>query len=178
MPQQAPPSRRRSVSSRSASELSYHARKCTICRHPQRAEIEQALLDWDCLSSIATAYRLPGRAALYRHAHALGLFARRNRGLRGALARIIEKASQVDPEPIAIVRAVELFARINDDGEWIAPPSSAVSSGAQRASCARSPAAPAKRELAQTAPSSGLSPLASNLQDKSIHARVEPDATR
>lgn len=116
--QQAPPSqRRRPSSSRRESELSYHSRKCSVCRHPQRAEIEQALLDWDCISSITAEYQLPGRTALYRHAHAVGLFARCNRGLRGALARIVEKASEAEPDALTIVRAVELFARINDNGE-------------------------------------------------------------
>jgi hypothetical protein len=121
MPQQAPPSRRQPADSSRASELSYHSRKCSVCRHRKREEIEQALLDWDCISSIVAQYHLPGRAALYRHAYAVGLFAHRNRGLRGALARIIQKASVVEPDAMTIVRAVELYARINDDGQLIAP---------------------------------------------------------
>ncbi|HVB87941.1 MAG TPA: hypothetical protein VNK23_14875 [Candidatus Dormibacteraeota bacterium] len=128
MPQQAPPFRREPAASRRASELSYHSRKCSVCRHPKREEIEQALLDWDCISSITTEYKLPGRAALYRHAYAVGLFAHRNRGLRGALARIISKASVVEPDAMTIVRAVELYARLNDDGQLIAPASRVRSS--------------------------------------------------
>ncbi|MGH9715363.1 MAG: hypothetical protein ACRD4R_01340 [Candidatus Acidiferrales bacterium] len=128
MPQQAPPSRQRhNAASRRASELSYHSRKCSVCRHRQRAEIEQALLDWDSISCITAEYHLPGRAALYRHARAVGLFAQRNRGLRGALARIISKASVVKPDAMSIVRAVELFARLNDDGELTAPASRSTS---------------------------------------------------
>jgi len=122
MSQQAPLSRRRpGAASRRASKLSYHSRKCSVCRHPHRAEIEEALLDWDSISAITAEYRLPGRAAIYRHAHAVGLFAHRNRGLRGALARIIQKASVVEPDAMTIVRAVELFARLNDDGELTSP---------------------------------------------------------
>jgi hypothetical protein len=146
--------------SRRASDLSYHARKCSICRHPQRAEIEQALLNWDCISSITTEYHLPGRAALYRHAHAVGLFARRNRGLRGALARIIEKASEAEPDALTIVRAVELFARINDHGEWIAPASSVTSTARPPGSSQRPRRVPAR------------------CAGRSIHVRVENDATR
>lgn len=170
MAKQAPPSQRRQPASlRHEPELSYHSRKCSVCRHPQRTEIEQALLDWECISSITAEFQLPGRTALYRHARAVGLFARRNRGLRGALARIIEKASQVEPDALSIVRAVELFARINDDGEWIAPPR---------------PFARAKREQIVSENSerdSGETPPAQNVQNaeiKSIHVRVENDATR
>ena len=123
MPQQAPPSRRRATRpDRRALALSYHARKCSICRHPRRSEIEQAFLNWDCISSIATEFQLAGRNAIYRHAHAVGLLADRNRCLRGALARIIEKAADVRPDARSIVRAVEIFAHINDQGEWIYPP--------------------------------------------------------
>ncbi|MGH9737769.1 MAG: hypothetical protein ACRD4X_04180 [Candidatus Acidiferrales bacterium] len=123
MPQQAPPSRPRSATSeRSTRQVSYHARKCSICRHPQRSEIEQAFLDWQCISSIATEFQLRGRNALYRHARAVGLLADRNRAVRGALARIIEKVCDVEPDAAAIVRAIEIFAHINDQGEWIAPP--------------------------------------------------------
>lgn len=121
MPQQAPPSRLRPTASERARQISYHARKCSICRHPQRSEIEQAFLDWQCISSIATEFQLSGRNALYRHARAVGLLANRNRAVRSALARIIEKVCDVEPDAAAIVRAIEIFAHINDQGEWIAP---------------------------------------------------------
>jgi hypothetical protein len=170
MPQQAPPSQpRRPLSSKRESELSYHSRKCSICRHPQRAEIEQAFLDWDCLSSITAEYHLPGRAALYRHARAVGLFARRNRGLRGALARIIEKASEVEPDALSIVRAIEVFARINDDGEWIAPPPQLA-----RVKRDQIVSENPERDSGETPPAQSVQ----NAEIKSLHVRVEQDATR
>jgi hypothetical protein len=170
MPQQAQPSpRRQRAGSRRASELSYHSRKCSVCRHPQRAEIEQALLDWDCISSITAEYQLPGRAALYRHARAVGLFTRRNRGLRGALARIIEKASEVEPDALSIVRAVELFARINDDGEWIAPSRPFAQAESEKVGSGKH-----GRDAGKTPPAES----AENAHTKSLHVRVEHDATR
>ncbi len=170
MPQQAPSSQHRQpVSPRREPELSYHSRKCSVCRHPQRAEIEQALLDWDCISSITAEYQLPGRAALYRHAHAVGLFARRNRGLRGALARIIEKASEVEPDALSIVRAIELFARINDDGEWIAPRRQLA-----RVKRDQIVSENPERDSDETPPAQSVQ----NAEIKSLHVRVENDATR
>ena len=66
-----------------ASSLSYHERNCTICRHPDRDAIEEAFLQWRSVSNIRHEFHLPSRTSLYRHAHALGLFARR--GLSKAL---------------------------------------------------------------------------------------------
>jgi hypothetical protein len=154
MPQQAPPPPRRRpslIKQRRAPEFARHVRKCTICRHPQRSEIETAFLSWDYVSSIVAEFHLPGRAALYRHAHAVGLLDERHRAIRRALARIIEKVQDVEPTAMAIVRAVEVFAHINDRGEWIAPRPSHPRS-ASRFSTARS-------------------------ATKSIQFRLEPDAT-
>ncbi|MGH9689065.1 MAG: hypothetical protein ACRD5K_18485 [Candidatus Acidiferrales bacterium] len=156
MPRQAPPSRSRpTASERSTRQISYHCRKCSICRHPQRSEIEQAFLDWECISSITTEFQLPGRTALYRHARAVGLLGNRNQGLRGALARIIEKACDAEPDAMAIVRAVELFARLNDDGELMTP-------------------AP---RPAQARPLPDEPPTSPSSDRRSLHVRVEDDAT-
>jgi hypothetical protein len=165
MPPQDPPSRRPpDASARREREISYHARKCSICRHPRRGEIEEAFLAWDCVSTITAEFQLSGRAALYRHARAVGLLAGRNRGLRGALARIIEKAEMVVPDAMTIVRAVEVFARINDRGEWIASrrPRAADSSPVDAAGGAQARPSRASK----------------NFQIRSIHFRVEHDATR
>jgi hypothetical protein len=104
-----------------ASFLSYHARRCSICRHPDRDSIDGDFLHWTPIASIAQTYRLD-RRALYRHAHATGLFRGRNRGLRFALGHIIEQAQSVEVTADSIVRAVRLFACLNDQGEWVAPP--------------------------------------------------------
>jgi hypothetical protein len=104
-----------------ASLLSYHSRECSICRHPERDLIDQEFVQWAPAASIAIAHRIQ-RRAIYRHAHATDLFQRRNRDLSFALGRIIEHAQTVPVTADSIIRAVRLFACLNDEGEWIGPP--------------------------------------------------------
>jgi hypothetical protein len=98
----------------------HHRRRCSVCRHPEREAIEEAFLDWGNVSRLTEEYHLPGRTAIYRHARALGLDARRDGNFRRVLGHIIEKSSTVRPSADAVVRAVELYARLG----WIEPPPS------------------------------------------------------
>jgi hypothetical protein len=68
-----------------------HERDCKVCRHAEREQIERDWIGWGDTTRIAKQYRL-SRDSLYRHAHAQGLFAKRQRNVRQALERIIEKA--------------------------------------------------------------------------------------
>jgi hypothetical protein len=103
-------------------DLVQHQRRCTVCKHPQRAAIEESFLYWRSPEDIAEDFHLADRSTVYRHAHATGLFDRRRRNVRWVLERILE---QVDDVPItagSIVRAALAYARINGDGEWVPPP--------------------------------------------------------
>ena len=66
-----------------------HAAECKICAHPLKEEIEREFINWRSPASIAKQYRLRNRASVYRHAHAMGLFAKRQRNVRAALEKII-----------------------------------------------------------------------------------------
>ena len=99
--------------------LGRHQRNCSICAHSQREEIEGAFIGWRSPATIAEEFGLADRASVYRHAHALGLFQRRQRNIRAALERIIEKAGDVDVTASAVVSAVQAYAKINAAGEWI-----------------------------------------------------------
>ena len=101
-----------------------HRHRCSVCRHPEREAIEEAFLDWANVSRLTEEYRLPGRTAIYRHARALGLDARREGNFRRVLERIIEKSETVRPSADAIVRAVELYARLYAIPGWIEPAAS------------------------------------------------------
>jgi hypothetical protein len=68
-----------------------HARTCAICKHPLRAEIEADFIRWESPGRIVRRYKLRSRNAIYRHAHALDLFPKRDRNIRAALGWIIEK---------------------------------------------------------------------------------------
>jgi hypothetical protein len=74
-----------------------HSGKCSICRHPQRAEIERAFVDWTSPREIAKLFGLRGHATVYRHAHARGLFELRRGNPRIDLGRIADHADNVDP---------------------------------------------------------------------------------
>jgi hypothetical protein len=90
-----------------------------VCAHQQQEEIEAAFIGWRSPMSIAEEYGLADRSSVYRHANALGLFQKRQRNIRAALERIIEKAGEVDVTASAVVAAVQAYSKINAAGEWI-----------------------------------------------------------
>ena len=99
--------------------LGRHQRVCSVCSHQLREEIEAAFIGWRSPAAIAEDYGLADRASVYRHAHALGLFPKRQRNIRAALERIIERADSVDVTASAVVAAIGAYAKINAAGEWI-----------------------------------------------------------
>lgn len=99
--------------------LGRHQRNCCVCSHSEREEIEGEFVAWRSPAAIAETYRIADRASIYRHAHALGLFVKRQRNIRAALERIIEKAGEVEVSASAVVAAVQAYAKINAAGQWI-----------------------------------------------------------
>jgi hypothetical protein len=100
------------------SRLARHQRECRICKHPQREEIKEDFVSWTAPVKLAKQYRVNERA-LYRHAHALGLFPKRDRNIRAALSQIIEKAGRVRVTGPTIVAAIAVLSKINANGQWI-----------------------------------------------------------
>src|SRR2546430_4902961 len=96
-----------------------HEKLCTICKHPKREEIENDFVNWHSPAEIAKTYRLADRSTVYRHAHALGMFAKRRRNVRAALEGIIERAGEVEITAASVVAAVQAYAKINAAGLWI-----------------------------------------------------------
>ena len=95
-----------------------HEYHCTICSHSKREEIESAFLNWTGPSSISKLYSV-SRDSIYRHTNALGLMDKRQRNVRTALEKIIEKAGDVEVSATAVVSAVAAYAKINANGQWI-----------------------------------------------------------
>jgi hypothetical protein len=56
---------------------------------------------------------------VYRHAHAFGLFAKRQHNVRAALERIIEHAGDVEVTAASVVAAVQAYSKINAMGQWV-----------------------------------------------------------
>lgn len=98
---------------------SRHEYNCSVCSHPHREEIERDFVNWVSPATIAKQFKLANRASIYRHAHALDLFPRRQRNVRAALEKIIERAGEVDVTAQAVVAAVQACSKINTAGQWI-----------------------------------------------------------
>jgi len=133
------PKRRSSARQRSATaslsqqrlHRAAHEARCTICQHPDRDAIEEEFIHWLSPRTMRDAYGVQSRA-VYRHAHAFNLFAVRDRNLRFALGHIIDRAERLpDVHGPDVIRAIHAFARVNNEGQWVEPPSHIiVSSGA------------------------------------------------
>ncbi len=105
------------MSAQAKVSLGRHRRNCSVCSHPKRVEVEAEFVSWRSPGVISQEYGLADRASIYRHAHALGLFAKRQRNVRAALERIIEKADGVDVTASAVVAAIQAYAKINAAGQ-------------------------------------------------------------
>ena len=111
------------IANSQALELSRHQRKCSVCRHPEREAIEEAFVHWHSPNQIAIDHVLPDEASVYRHAHATGLFDRRQRNLRFALENFIERVDEIQVVvPDAVVHAIRTYTRLSKTGEWVEPP--------------------------------------------------------
>ena len=99
--------------------LGRHKANCTVCAHEKREEIEARFVEWQSPAIIAIDYGLTDRTSIYRHAHAFGLFGKRKRNVQAALERIIEKSGEVEVTASAVVAAIQAYAKINSQGQWV-----------------------------------------------------------
>lgn len=106
-----------------APDFERHSRLCSICSHPDRDAIEGDFVRWRSPRDIAVDYSLSDRTAIYRHAHATGLFRRRKGELGRVMEKYLENADYVPPLEFDIVtRAVRAYSHLDDDGRWFEPP--------------------------------------------------------
>lgn len=108
-----------------APDLHRHQRKCLVCNHPERDAIEEFFLRWHSPEIIETRFRVP-EISVYRHAHALGLFARRAGNTRRALELIIERAEAARATGDTVIRAIRAYTCLTDDGRWVEPPTHVI----------------------------------------------------
>jgi hypothetical protein len=78
-------------------------------------------LHWRSPEKIARSFKI-GYRCVYRHAHATGLYELRRRNLRYVLEPILERSGDAPASAREIISAVRVYARINDDGNWVEPP--------------------------------------------------------
>jgi hypothetical protein len=109
----------RNETDKGAVNVGRHRRSCTICAHAKCADVEAGFVNWESPAKLAEQYGLADRTTVYRHAHALGLFEKRKRNVRAALERIIEKSGEVEVTASAVVAAIQAYAKINAQGQWV-----------------------------------------------------------
>src|SRR5271156_816718 len=105
-----------------AAYKSRHARKCSVCNHPDLEFINDDYLRWRSPEKIARDYRIAHHSAVYRHAAATGLRRERRANLRATLENFIERADSVRVTADSVIRAAQIYAQINDDGQWAPSP--------------------------------------------------------
>jgi hypothetical protein len=153
-------SRKRARAARAgeSSNLTAHESRCSVCRHEDRAGIEEEFLHWHSPRLTAYDYGVTERA-IYRHAHAFNLFAARDRNLRFALGRVIDRVDRIPVmTPDSIIRAVHAFAHINNDGQWIEPPSHLIVSSGSRPAAPAQPLQPLQPQLESGSAPAGAAP--------------------
>jgi hypothetical protein len=120
------------VQKKRPASIGRHQRKCTVCHHPQRKEIEQDYLRWGSPTAIARVYGLAGPTAIYRHVHATGIFARRRARLRLALDPLIEQVAEVNITAHAIISAIKTSFNFQNARKWIGRPGTPTARGVNR----------------------------------------------
>jgi hypothetical protein len=106
--------------------LSRHQRKCLICRHPDREDIEDDFLHWGNVWKLAQYYKIDDYRSIYRHARATGLLERRRANFRSALDQIIENAADAKVTGDTIIRAIRAYSCLDKEGRWAEPPTQVV----------------------------------------------------
>ncbi len=100
-----------------------HARKCEICHHPDREEIEQCFLIWMRPEHLSRVFKVDGgEAAIRRHAKAVGLYELRRQDTRNIVENVMEHSVIAQTSAADVLRAVELHARLSAGGELREPP--------------------------------------------------------
>src|SRR5271156_6082539 len=103
--------------------LERHSRKCSICRHPQRQQIDESFLHWRSPATIMHCFGIENETTIYHHAHAFNFFALRNRNLQSAPSNIVEDIDRHSFTGAEMLDAVRALAHLTADGRWIHPTS-------------------------------------------------------
>jgi len=106
---------------KSQTSLERHRRRCVVCHHPDREEIEDAFLHWQSPETLAREFGIADHSSIYRHAHTMRLFSRRNGLVRHALDQIIEQASTAVVTGNDVINAIRASCCLTDDGKWVEP---------------------------------------------------------
>lgn len=88
-----------------------HQSQCTICQHPHCREIEEAWIHWGYTYQIARDYGV-SRDSIYRHAHALKLFQKRQANRKLVYEKIIERTDSTIMNGSTVLAALKTYDKI------------------------------------------------------------------
>src|ERR1700691_2095499 len=95
-----------------------HSRKCQICHHPEREDIDHLFVNWAKPKLIAQMFEIPW-ISLYRHARALDLYGLRRNNMRSVLDKILERGVEAEITGDTILRAIRAYSCLNDENKWV-----------------------------------------------------------
>ena len=116
-------SHRRQSSAAEPPDLARHRRKCNVCNHPDREEIEEQFLHWRRPGDIAYDFDLEDDRYIHRHAHAVGLYARRRENYLFTLENLLERGDEIELTASAYIKAVRAYACMSTRSAGPSPPS-------------------------------------------------------
>ena len=99
-----------------------HRRRCVVCAHPKRDDIERDFLRWRSPEKLACDYDIADHSSIYRHVHATGLYARRQQTIVAALESVMERSDKRHSSDLDVVRAAAAYAHMDESGQWTDPP--------------------------------------------------------
>jgi hypothetical protein len=88
--------------------LGRHQSQCTVCSHPQRQEIEEEWVNWGNTTLLADRSGL-SRDSLYRHMRATNADIKRQKNIKGALERMIERLDMASLSGSTIMAALKAY---------------------------------------------------------------------
>jgi len=94
-----------------SASLCRHQSQCSVCSHPERQEIEDAWLDWGSTTLLAEKYGL-SRDCIYRHAHALGFFRERQKGIKRLYEKVLERLDTVEFSGSDLVKVLKEYTTL------------------------------------------------------------------
>jgi hypothetical protein len=93
--------------------LGRHKAQCSVCKHPNCKEIEEAWVSWVGLGAIEYEYKV-SLYAIRRHCLAFNLRSKRRKNLIRAYERIVERMDGVDFNGANVLSALKEIAKLDN----------------------------------------------------------------
>lgn len=95
-----------------AISLERHRAQCTVCKHPACEDIESHFINWIPPASLAASCDV-SYDALYRHAHTLDLFKKRQHNIRRLLEKGIDRLNLARLDNSQVISLINFYVKMN-----------------------------------------------------------------